>query len=93
MENCSYWQPESSRDPKQLQTVLDKLEAVRRELEPVCGTSPVQAQVIVPLELIAGACEILRFVDADVRNMIQRSEGYGEPQPPEAYLITCEPWP
>jgi len=64
-----------ANDSKRLEALLDKLVALRMDFEPVCVTSTVAAQVIVSLELITGACEILRSAVEDVQNIIYRNDG------------------
>jgi hypothetical protein len=77
-------------DSKRLEALLDKLVALRMDFEPVCVTSTIAAQVVVSLELITGACEILRSAVADVRNLMHGSDGYGESPPLAAALSLCE---
>ena len=95
MEICSCRGLGSSRDSasKRLETLLDKLVAVQIDLEPVCGISTARARVVVSLELIDGACEILRSAVEDVRNIIYQVDACGESQPFAAHLSACEPWP
>jgi hypothetical protein len=63
-----------AHDSKRLEALLDKLVALRMDFEPVCATSPVASQVIVSLELITAACEILRSAVADVRSIIHQND-------------------
>jgi hypothetical protein len=44
--------------------------AVQTDLEPACGLSAETAQVVATLDPIADACDTLRSVIADVRNII-----------------------
>ena len=94
MKNSSFGQPESSQESRQLEPLLDKLAAVRTNLERACGASKPRSQVVVSLEVIAGACEMLRAADADLRNLVQPTPGPNDNSEIEAYVITCErlPW-
>jgi hypothetical protein len=59
----------------ELDTLLDKLVAVRLDLEPICGTSEVRGQIVDSRAAIAEACEILRTAIADLMNVIVDLEG------------------
>jgi hypothetical protein len=91
MESCNCRDLASPHASKRLQNLLDKLVAVRMDLERTRRTGTADASVVVSLELITGACEILRSAAVDVRNIIHQNDGYGESTPLAAYLSTCEP--
>jgi hypothetical protein len=58
--------------------------AVQTDLEPACGAET--AQVVTTLDAIADACDILRSVIADVRNIIYEANALTE-QPEALYRI------
>jgi hypothetical protein len=53
-----------------LDALLDKLVAVRLDLEPICGTSEVRGQIVDSRAAIAEAVEVLRTAIADLMNVI-----------------------
>jgi hypothetical protein len=59
-----------------LEALLDKLVAVRMDLEPVCSVSGEGAPpVVVTSDAIAGACTVLHSAIADLRNIIYQVDG------------------
>jgi hypothetical protein len=95
MESYSFRELGSSRDSasKRLEALLDKLVAVQIDLEPVCAISTARARAVVSLQLIDGACEILRSAVEDVRNIIHQVDVCGQSLAFAAHLRACEPWP
>jgi hypothetical protein len=69
-----------------LEALLDKLVAVRMDLEPICGVGKEKAQVVASLDSIASACDVLNSAIADVRNIIGQVDGMNDPSgsPPTA---------
>jgi hypothetical protein len=62
-----------------LEALLDKLVAVRMDLEPICGAGKERAQVVPSLDSIANACDVLNSAIADVRNIIGQGDGMNDP--------------
>jgi hypothetical protein len=70
---------EGSIPSPRLEALLDKLVAVRMDLEPICGVSKERAQVVASLDSIANACDVLNSAIADVRNIIGQVDGMNDP--------------
>lgn len=70
---------EESIPSPQLEALLDKLVAVRMDLEPICRVGKERAQVVASLDSIADACDVLNSAIADVRNIIGRVHGMNDP--------------
>jgi hypothetical protein len=70
---------EGSIPSPQLEALLDKLVAVRMDLEPICGVGKERAQVVASLDLIANACDVLNSAISDVRNIIGQVDGMNDP--------------
>jgi hypothetical protein len=70
-----------SLDSERLEALLDKLVALRMDLDPVCVTSTALSQVVVPRELITAVCEILHSAVADVRSIIHQNDGLRDERP------------
>jgi hypothetical protein len=62
-------------DPTRLGALLDKLVAVRIDLEPLCGTSADRPRAAATPKAIAEACEVLYSAIADLRNIIHQIDG------------------
>jgi len=72
-------QGEGSITSPRLEALLDKLVAVRMDLEPICGVGKERAQVVAALDSIANACDVLNSAIADVRNIIGQVDGMNDP--------------
>jgi hypothetical protein len=79
-----------SVDSQRLAALLDKLVAIRLDLEPICGTSNMRAQVVDTPAAIAEVCDILRAAIADLLSVMGALEGRpfapdgdGNSRPPE----------
>lgn len=70
---------EGSVSSPSLEALLDKLVAVRMDLEPICGGDKERARVVASLDSIANACEVLNSAIADVRNIIGQVDGMNDP--------------
>ena len=70
---------EGSIPSPQLEALLDKLVAVRMDLEPICGVGKETAQAVASLDSIADACDVLNSAIADVRNIIGQVDGMNDP--------------
>ena len=70
---------EGSITSPRLEALLDKLVAVRMDLEPICGVGKERAQVVASLDSIANACDVLNSAIADVRNIIGQVDGMNDP--------------
>jgi hypothetical protein len=70
---------EGSITSPRLEALLDKLVAVRMDLEPICCVGKERAQVVASLDLIANACDVLNSAIADVRNIIGQVDGMNDP--------------
>jgi hypothetical protein len=77
---------EGSTTSPRLEALLDKLVAVRMDLEPICGVGKDRAQVVASLDSIANACDVLNSAIANVRNIIGQVDGLNDPpgSPPAA---------
>jgi hypothetical protein len=70
---------EGSITSPRLEALLDKLVAVRMDLEPICGVGKEGAQVVASRDSIANACDLLNSAIADVRNIIGQVDGMNDP--------------
>ena len=70
---------EGSITSPRLEALLDKLVAVRMDLEPVCGVDKDRARGAASLDSIANACDVLNSAIADVRNIIGQVDGMNDP--------------
>jgi hypothetical protein len=64
---------EESIPSPQLEALLDKLVAVRMDLEPICRVGKERAQVVASLESIANACDARRsrtFATSFIKPMV-----------------------
>lgn len=78
----------SSCHSKELEALLDKLVALRMDLETVCGISMVRPSTIVSREAVAGACEIVCSAVGDLRSIIRQRDGVGKSPTLARYLVT-----
>ena len=69
---------EGSTTSPRLEALLDKLVAVRMDLEPICGVGKERAPVVAPRDSIANACDLLNSAIADVRNIIGQVDGMSD---------------
>jgi hypothetical protein len=83
MEVCSCHGREGPSHSRCLEAALDKLVAVRMDLEPVCGSSGAGAHGIVSSELIASTCEILLSAITDIQNVIRGIDDLGDSPTPQ----------
>jgi hypothetical protein len=58
--------------------LLNKLVAVRMDLEPICGVGKERAQVAASLDSVATACDVLNSAIADLRNIIGQVNGMND---------------
>jgi hypothetical protein len=61
-----------------LEALLDKLVAVQIDLKPICHATKAPADVLASVGTISEACEVLRSAIADVRSVIQQTDGFVE---------------
>ncbi len=59
----------------ELGAVMDKLVAVRLDLEPICRTSAVGPKIEATAEGIAEACNILHSAIDELRNIMRQLDG------------------
>jgi hypothetical protein len=70
---------EGSIPSPQLEALLDKLVAVRMDLEPICRVGKERAHVVASLDSIADACDVLNSAIEDVPNSIGQVDGMNDP--------------
>ncbi len=76
MQDLTYRAFGDSSNTKQLEVVLDKLVALRMDLETVCAVSTVRPTAPFSQEAATEAYEIVRSAVVDVRRIIRQCDGF-----------------
>ena len=91
MDSSMHCGPRRAVSGRQLGSLLDKLIAVQMDLEPVCGLKEARAPVIPERDVIAGACEVLNSVIADLVKIVRQIDRLIEPADAAGAAITDRP--